>query len=240
MTNTTARQTAGHIGGALVDGASMASALASGAAGLLLGYRLLPADRPHTVRLATAGAIAVVAAIVGDGFAEAALAPLRRRATNAAYPMGRPYTTAAAVPPPPDTLDGALDQVAQATATDAAERAATHAWVLDQGDDFLRASARWRGYPDGTATFYLAPGAVLHYRSTPADYGTDKEFTLLTSDADAPVRVTTLLQLHQVLADRAAGHPAPDDAPADTDLADAPDQPDQPDEVGEPESVTAA
>ena len=124
--------------------------------------------------------------------------------------------------------------------TDAAERAATHAWVLDQGDDFLRASARWRGYPDGTATFYLAPGAVLHYRSTPADYGTDKEFTLLTSDADAPVRVTTLLQLHQVLADRAAGHPAPDDAPADTDLADAPDQPDQPDEVGEPESVTAA
>ncbi len=212
MTNTTARQSAGYIGRALVDGASMATTLASGAAGLLLGYRLLPANRPHTLRLATAGAVAVVAAIVGDGFAEAALAPLLHRTTNAAYLVDSPYTKVDAVLPPPDTIYDTLDQVEQATVADAAERAASSARGLDQGDSFLRASERWRGYPDGTATFYLAPSAVLHYRGTPGHYGMDEEsilqeFTLLTSDADAPVQVTHLLQLQDFLYDRAAGRP---------------------------------
>ncbi|MFF4227427.1 hypothetical protein ACFYZH_31895 [Streptomyces abikoensis] len=203
MTNIAARRTRIRITEALVDGVSLAGSLLVGAFGTYAAYRLAPATWTGDARLLLAGAAAVVAAISTGDFVESLLAPARRflRAQTTAV------STSTKDSVPPDTLGIALAQAVAATETDAARRAAFGAHVLDDGDGYLGAASRWRGYEDGEATFYLAPGLVLHYRGVPKAYGTAKEFTLLTSDADEPVAITSLAQLRHHLAARAAGLP---------------------------------
>ncbi|MGI5532524.1 hypothetical protein ACQEVX_35685 [Streptomyces syringium] len=198
----TLRQTATAVASSMIEGASMAAALIGGAAGAYLGYQLAPADWSDGARIAFAGAVAVVGAVAIDGLAELVLAPMRRlMRTRSPLPSTRP-----SAPAPAATLDEALAQAVTATEEDAARRAASAAFRIDDGDNFLRSEDRWRGYEDGEASFYLAPGVVLHHRAERGEY--KHHFTLLTGDGEMPVAITGMEQIRHHLAARAAGLPA--------------------------------
>ncbi|WNI27325.1 hypothetical protein [Streptomyces sp. ITFR-16] len=212
----TLRQTANTVANSMIEGASMASALIGGAAGAYLGYELAPASWSDGTRILLAGAVAVVGAVAIDGLAELVLVPLRRlmRTTS---PL---RTTRASAPAPAATLDEALAQVVTATEEDAARRAANASFRIDDGDNFLRDQDRWRGYEDGEASFYLAPGVVLHHRAEREEY--KHHFTLLTGDGEQPVAITGMEQIRHQLAARAAGLPTvPVTADGDVDGAKA-------------------
>ncbi|MCX0241849.1 hypothetical protein [Streptomyces drozdowiczii] len=198
----TLRQTATTVANAMIEGASMASALIGGAAGAYLGYQLTPATWADGIRILLAGAVAVVGAVAIDGLAELALAPLRRLMRDRS-PLP---STRRSAPAPAATLDAALAQVITATEEDAARRAANASHRVDDGDNFLNDASRWRGYEDGEATFYLAPGVVLHHRAERSEY--KHHFTLLTGDGEEPVVITGMEQIRHHLAARAAGLPA--------------------------------
>ncbi|MFJ3176282.1 hypothetical protein ACIPJK_36705 [Streptomyces roseus] len=199
----TLRQTANTVANSMIEGASMASALIGGAAGAYLGYQLAPTAWSDGARIAFAGAVAVVGAVAIDGFAELVLAPMRRLMRRTPFSVTR-----TSAPAPADNLDDALAQVATATEADAAHRAASAAFRIDQGDNFLRDEDRWRGYEDGEASFYLAPGVWLHHRAEMGKYGREHHFTLLTGDGEQPVAITGMEQIRHHLAARAAGLPA--------------------------------
>ncbi|MFE6903882.1 hypothetical protein ACFVFJ_44890 [Streptomyces sp. NPDC057717] len=207
----TLRQAANTVAGTMVEGASMAAALIGGAGGAYLGYQLAPASWPDGLRIAAAGAIAVLGAVAIDGLAEIVLAPMRRL-------MWKNRSTAstgrASAPSPAGTLGDALAQVATATEDDAAHHAAAAAaaFRIDEGANFLRDEDRWRGYEDGEASFYVAPGVWLHHRSEQTRYGCGHHFTLLTADSDQPVTITGVDQICHHLAARAAGFPVSEPA----------------------------
>ncbi|MFG2600725.1 hypothetical protein [Streptomyces sp. NPDC048462] len=211
----TLRQTATTVASSMIEGASMATALIGGAAGAYLGYQLAPADWSDGTRIAFAGAVAVVGAVAIDGLAELALVPLRRlMRTRSPLP-----STRRSGPAPAATLDEALAQVVTATEEDAAHRAASASLRIDDGDNFLRSEDRWRGYEDGEASFYLAPGVVLHHRTERSKYGhREPRFTLLTGDGEQPVAITGMEEIRHQLAARAAGLPA---VPATVDTEDS-------------------
>ncbi|WP_331722612.1 hypothetical protein [Streptomyces sp. NBC_00122] len=198
----TLRQTANSVANTMIEGVSMTSALIGGAAGAYLGYQLAPVAWSDDSRIAFAGAVAVVGALAIDGLTELVLAPLRRlMRTRSPLP-----STRRSAPAPAATLDEALAQVTAATEEDAAHRAAGAAIRIDESDNFLGDENRWRGYEDGEATFYLAPGVVLHHRAERSEY--KHHFTLLTGDGEQPVRITGMEQIRHHLAARAAGLPA--------------------------------
>ncbi|MGA4953741.1 hypothetical protein [Streptomyces lydicamycinicus] len=187
--------------------ADMSTVLIGGAIGAWAGYTYYPDTWSGDWRLAATGAIAVIAAVAINDFADLILSPVRRLLSQAR--RGLPHSQA------PATLDEGLAQVAAATENDAATRAASASWRIDQGEQLLRDEDRWRGYEDGEATFFLAPGVWLHYRNQQNKYGNlEPRFTLLTGDGDQPVPITGMEQIRHQLAARAAGLPA---APATTD-----------------------
>ncbi|MFE3995165.1 hypothetical protein ACFXPW_26220 [Streptomyces goshikiensis] len=208
------RQTATAVANSMIESASMASALIGGAAGAYLGYQLAPAAWTDGTRILFAGAVAVVGAVAIDGLAELLIAPLRRL-MRARSPL--PITRRSA-PAPAATLEEGLAQVVTATEEDAAHRAANASHRIDDSDNFLSDQSRWRGYEDGEATFYLAPGVVLHHRAERSAY--KHHFTLLTGDGEQPVVITGMEQIRHRLAARAAGLPAvPVTADGDVDGA---------------------
>lgn len=194
------------VADAVTEGLDMGTVVTGGAIGAWAGYTYSPGTWSGDWRLAFAGAVAVVTAIAVNGMADLVLAPARRR-LNTARGTARPATSRTA-PGAPATLDEGLAQVTAATEDDAAARAASAAWRIDQGEGFLRGKNRWRGYEDATASFYLAPGVWLHYRTETDKYGHhEPHFTLLTGDDDQPVPVTGMEQIRHHLAARAAGLP---------------------------------
>lgn len=203
------RQVATTVASSMIDGASMVAALIGGATGAYLGYQITPTSWADSLRITAAGAVAVFGAIAVDGLAEHALTPLRRMTRIPFVP------TRQSAPAPAATLDEALAQVITATEDDAAHRAANGAFRIDDGDTFLRDASRWRGYENGEASFYLAPGVVLHHRAERDAY--KHLFTLLTGDGEQPVAITGMEQIRHHLAARAAGLPA---APVTTDTED--------------------
>ncbi|MEU6680922.1 hypothetical protein [Streptomyces sp. NPDC046925] len=212
------RQTAITVAHTVIDGASTAAALIGGAAGASIGYQIAPASWSDAARIGFAGAAAVVGAVAIDGLAELVLAPLRRlMRTRSPLP-----STRRSAPAPAATLDEALAQVVVATEEDAAHRAASASFRIDDGDNFLRSEDRWRGYEDGEASFYLAPGVVLQHRTEKSKYGhREPRFTLLTGDGEQPVAITGMEQIRHHLAARAAGLPA---APATAATEDGDDE----------------
>ncbi|MEW2527554.1 hypothetical protein [Streptomyces sp. NPDC047071] len=190
---------------AAAEGLDMASALAGGGLGAWAGYTNSPESWSGDWRLAFAGGFAVVAAAAVNSLAELFLKPLRRllgRARSTTRSRGGGHTA----PGAPATLDEGLAQVVAGTEDDAAVRAASAAWRVDQGENFLRDVDRWRGYEDGEASFYLAPGVWLHYRSEKDRYGNaEPRFTLLTGDGDQAVAISGMEQIRHHLAARAAG-----------------------------------
>ncbi len=201
------RRTTLAIADAVTEGLDMGTVVIGGAIGAWAGYTYSPDTWSGDWRLAVAGGAAVVSAVAVNGMADLFLTPLRQL-LNKARSATRSQASGHAAPSAPTTLTEGLAQVAAATEDDAAARAASAAWHIDQGENFLRDEDRWRGYEDGEATYYLAPGLWLHYRSETNKYGnTEPRFTLLTGDADQPVAITGMAQLRHHLAARATGLP---------------------------------
>ncbi|MFJ9412459.1 hypothetical protein [Streptomyces sp. NPDC101393] len=189
------------------EAVDMSTMLIGGALGAWVGYTCYPDTWSGDWRLAATGAIAVIAAVAISDVADLILTPVRRLLAQARG--AQPRVQAA------NTLEEGLEQVVDATENDAASRAASDAWGIDQGDGFLRTEDRWRGYEDATASFFLAPGVWLHYCTEKNEYGRDAaRFTLLTGDSEAPVTITGMEQIRHHLAARAAGLPV---APAATE-----------------------
>ncbi|MFJ2745357.1 hypothetical protein ACIO3O_37505 [Streptomyces sp. NPDC087440] len=199
------------VAGAVTEGLDTVTAVIGGAAGAWAAYTHTPAAWPVDGRLALAGGVAVVAPVAVNSLADVFLTPMRRRVAKA-HRTARPATDRRpGMPvrvPVPDTLAGAVAQVAAATGTDAAVRAAADAWNLDRSEGFLRNEDRWRGYEDGTASFFLAPGVWLVYRAVQGRFGRNSEYVLLTGDGEEPVPVTYVEEIRHQLAARAAGLPA--------------------------------
>ncbi|MCX5207599.1 hypothetical protein OG897_40120 [Streptomyces sp. NBC_00237] len=195
------------VADAVTGGLDTVTAVIGGAAGAWAAYTHTPATWPTDGRLALAGGVAVVSAVAANSLADLFLAPLRRRVVTARG-IARPAISQRPGVPVPDTLPESLAQVAAATGADAAVRAATDAWNLDRSEGFLRNEDRWRGYEDGTASYFLAPGVWLVYRAVPNQFGRASEYTLLTGDGEEPVPVTYMEEIRHQLAARAAGLPA--------------------------------
>ncbi|WP_055606679.1 hypothetical protein [Streptomyces prasinus] len=197
------------VADAATEGLDMVTVVIGGAIGAWAGYTYSPDTWSGDWRLAFAGGAAVVAAVAVNSLAELFLTPLRRLLTKARSTAQPTTTRRRTAPAAPATLSEGLAQVATATENDAASRAASDAWGIDQGDGFLRAEDRWRGYEDATASFFLAPGVWLHYRTEKNEYGRNAaRFTLLTGDGDQPVPITHVEQIRHRLAARATGLPA--------------------------------
>ncbi|MYS40652.1 hypothetical protein GTY23_05215 [Streptomyces sp. SID5998] len=209
------------VADAATEGLDMVTVVIGGAIGAWAGYTYSPDTWSGDWRLAFAGGVAVVAAVAVNSLAELFLTPLRRLLTKARSTVQPTTTRRRTAPAAPATLSEGLAQVAAATENDAASRAASDAWQLDQGDGFLRTEDRWRGYEDATASFFLAPSVWLHYRTEKNEYGRDAaRFTLLTGDGDQPVPITHVEQIRHRLAARAAGLPATPAADAAEDQGD--------------------
>ncbi|MEU7592553.1 hypothetical protein AB0B79_05880 [Streptomyces sp. NPDC039022] len=208
------------VADAATGGLDMVIVVFGGVLGAWAGYTCSPGTWSGDWRLAFAGGVAVVAAGAAGGMADLVLTPLRCLLTTARS-AGRPTTTRTA----PATLAEGLAQAAAATGKDAASRAAADAWGIDQSQGYLRDEDRWRGYEDGTAAVFLAPGVWLHYRSEKTEHGHLKSrFTLLTGDGDQPVPITSVEEIRHQLAARAAGlpaTPATDDTENHSDVLDA-------------------
>ncbi|MGW8780187.1 hypothetical protein ACWGNM_19315 [Streptomyces sp. NPDC055796] len=193
---------------ALLDGADMVTMLAGAASGAVAGYTYYPATFDADLRLAATGAVALGGTFLFTTVADAVLAPLRRRFAQAdvAEMRAAAQTRAAeargvAVP---SGLSEAVDQVAAAAEDDAARRAAQAAYRIDLSEQLLSNPGRWRGYINGEATYYLAPGTVLHYSREENERGiAEHRYTLLTADDPTPVPVTNVRDILEDLVPRA-------------------------------------
>ncbi|MFC8765097.1 hypothetical protein ACFUAG_30875 [Streptomyces sp. NPDC057193] len=188
---------------ALLDGADMVTMLAGAVSGAMAGYTYYPATFDADLRLAAAGAVALGGALVFTTVADAMLAPLRRRFAQADAAEMRAAAKSRGVALP-SGLSEAVHQVAAAAKDDAARRAAQAAYRIDLSDQLLSNPGRWRGYTTGEATYYLAPGTVLHYSREEDERGiAEPRYTLLTADDPTPVSVTNVRDILEDLAPRA-------------------------------------
>jgi hypothetical protein len=193
---------------ALLDGADMVTMLAGAASGAVAGYTHYPAAFDADLRLAATGAAALGGALVFTTVADAVLAPLRRRIAQADVADMRAAAVARAAEARgvavPGGLTEALDQVTAAAEDDAARRAAEAAYRIDLSNMLLTNPGRWRGYTNGEATFYLAPGTVLHYRREETERGTpEHRYTLLAAHDPTPVPITNVRDILEDLSPRA-------------------------------------
>ncbi|MFJ3817795.1 hypothetical protein [Streptomyces sp. NPDC090056] len=183
---------------ALTDAADAVTMLAGAATGAWAGYTYVPAGLDTVLHLPFTGAAALAGAFAVNAAADLALAPARRFAQNI---PAHAHTQEQGVVP--GDLDEALGQIAVATEDDAARRAAQAAYRIDLSKGLLSNAARWRGYTTGEATFYLAPGAVLHHHREEDQYGVLlHHYLLLTAEDPTPVPITNVAQLHEDLASR--------------------------------------
>lgn len=192
-----------EFAGALLSTGSVATSLAIGVAAVHAAWTLAPTNWFGDLRIIVAGALCVAVAAGTESLLGIILDPLRRRlwaaSTSTAVRAVRP------TPPVAETQEEGLAQITAATETDSAHRAAIASWSLDHGALF-NSEDRWRGYANGEATFYVAPGVVLHYRLEDGRLALP-EFTLLTSDADDPVDVLTVRDVLQYLVSRKKAAP---------------------------------
>ncbi|MFF6888655.1 hypothetical protein ACFY9F_36390 [Streptomyces sp. NPDC012421] len=187
---------------ALTEAADTVTMLAGAATGAWTGYTYVPSGLDAALHLPYTGAAALAGALVFAAAADQVLIPVRRRLAPST-PLYPPATGARGAAMPGD-LDEALGQIGAATETDAAHRAAQAAYRIDLSKTLLSNPDRWRGYTNGDATFYLAPGAVLHHSREEDEYGVPQHhYVLLTAEDSTPVPITNIGQIHQDLALRA-------------------------------------
>ncbi|MFJ4343158.1 hypothetical protein [Streptomyces sp. NPDC088915] len=193
--NTFVRRTAA----ALTEAADAVALVAGAATGAWAGYTYVPAGLDAALHLPFTGAAALAGAFAVNAAADLILAPARRFAQGfPAYAYDQEHGSV------PGDLDEALGQVAVATEDDAARRAAQGAFRIDLSKGLLSNAERWRGYTNADASFYLAPGAVLHHHREEDQYGVlQHHYLLLTAEDPTPVPITNVQQLHHELALRA-------------------------------------
>ncbi|MEV7675873.1 hypothetical protein [Streptomyces sp. NPDC088752] len=178
---------------ALTDAADAVTLVAGAATGAWAGYTYVPTNLDTALHLPFTGAAALAGAFAVNAAADLLLTPAHRFAHGIpAYAYDQEHGAV------PGDLDEALDQVAVATEDDAARRAAQAAYRIDLSKSLLSNTARWRGYTTGEATFYLAPGAVLHHHQEEDQYGVlQHHYLLLTAEDPTPVPITNVAQLHE-------------------------------------------
>ncbi|MFB7341211.1 hypothetical protein ACFCZ6_14235 [Streptomyces hydrogenans] len=190
----------------LMESIDVVGMVAGAAAGAILGFTYSPATLPDTLLLPVTGITALLGAIGTSTALDLALAPVRRRLTQARY---TDPTTPATVP---GTLPEALAEISQATEHDAAARAAQAAYRIDNARSELRSEERWRGYETGEASYYVAPGVHLYYRANKDQHGYPRHsFTLLTGDSPEETPIEGLGEIHECLLQRTKAlvtHPA--------------------------------
>ncbi|MEU2462364.1 hypothetical protein ABZ604_32885 [Streptomyces sp. NPDC012473] len=198
------RQITKEFASALLSTGSVATSLAIGVTTTQAAWTLTPAPWFGDLRIIAAGALCLAVAAGTESLLEIILVPLRR----SLWPTSTttPVTAVTPTPPVAETQEEGLAQITAATEADSAHRAAIASWTLDHGALF-NSEDRWRGYATGEATFYIAPGVVLHYRLA-GGHLSEPEFTLLTGNADDPVDVVTVRDVLQYLINqrKAAAH----------------------------------
>ncbi|MGR3939557.1 hypothetical protein [Streptomyces sp. BRA346] len=197
----TVGQSARELGGAAIEGVSTVTMMAAAGVGGWIGYDAAP-DTWDGWQAVVAGLGGVAIARAVEELAEPVMRPLRRLTAHRHTSPATPHSTVEAGDPiPPMSVRDAIDQVAQAACADAASRAAFDASRIDRGSVLLTTPDRWQGHPDGTATCHLAPGAMLHYWRDPEDnsHYPRSTYTFVHSAADAPIEVTAMRQLRELL-----------------------------------------
>ncbi|MFE9913043.1 hypothetical protein [Streptomyces clavifer] len=191
------RPLTGQFADAALDTASLATSLTVGVATAYTAWdTLTPAHWFGDLRIIAAAAVCVITTATAESLLGIVLRPVRR----SLWDSTRPVLAVKALPPIAATADECRTQIADAAAVDAAHRAANMSHTIDHGQ-LLNHPDRWHGYEDGDATFYLAPGVILHfaYRQTPYSRG---EFTLLTSDGDEQLEIRAISDVHRHLTSR--------------------------------------
>ncbi|MGW6557584.1 hypothetical protein [Streptomyces hydrogenans] len=182
----------------VVESTDIVGMVAGAGAGAVLGFTYSPAGLPDALLLPVTGITALLGALGTSTALDLALAPVRRRLTQARY---TDRTTPATVP---GTLPEALAEISRATEHDAAARAAQAAYRIDTARSELRSEERWRGYETGEASYYLAPGVHLYYRPAKNQQGYPRHtYTLLTGDSPEETPVEGLGEIREYLLQRA-------------------------------------
>ncbi|MGW5353417.1 hypothetical protein ACWERV_23260 [Streptomyces sp. NPDC004031] len=199
------------LGASLTELALTSITAASAGLGGYIGFAAAPDSWATGRRAAVAGIAAVTFAVGLEDLLDDVVTPLRRLTST--HPTARYGTESVA---PPATAYEGLARLRETACADSAHRAALDAYRIDHGRVLLTDGTRWQGYPDGTAVFYLAPGAYLRcWRDSKTDSATPSVvFTFITGRSDNPVGVTDIQQLQGLMADYTA-HTAD---PAETGL----------------------
>ncbi|WP_086669880.1 hypothetical protein [Streptomyces albovinaceus] len=169
---------------------------------------VITTERFGSLRLIVAFALFLLTAMIAERVLFLLLRPLHRP-----LEMARPASGAGTARALPSTTEAALTAVSEAAAKDAAFRAALDSCIIDDSK-YLDTADRWRGYPAGDATLYLAPGTVLHcHRDGNSSF---LSYTLHSSASSTPVAISNISAIWAHLS-RQVENPAQgvDDVPAD-------------------------
>ncbi|WP_037904994.1 hypothetical protein [Actinacidiphila yeochonensis] len=212
------RRIARAIGASLTElGINALTWIGAGVGGYI-GFGAAPGSWATGWKAALAGIGALAFAVGFEDLLDDVVAPLRRLTDT--RPAGSRYSTAPELADAPATAHEGLTRLREAACADSASRAASDSYRIDRGQVLLTEAGRWQGYPDGTASFQLAPGAYLRYWRDSKSDGTTPGvvFTFVTGEADKPVHVTDVQQLQGLLADYAGRTLAGENVATDTGL----------------------
>lgn len=179
-----------HLVTGLLDSLGTALCLFVGAMGAVIAYHHSD-PVPGVWRHALVGAVAVVAAIVGDHAAQQLLAPV--------YRWSRRDDFASAQDPASRDPEALLARLLDGGNEDTA---ASRAHQLDRGGVWLTDARAWQAHRDG-ASMHLAQGARLIWRADASPYA-GEEFAVAMSDSPLDVVVKTTGDLHRVLTEHIA------------------------------------
>ncbi|WP_327713226.1 hypothetical protein OG912_38550 (plasmid) [Streptomyces sp. NBC_00464] len=180
----------------LIDTLTSIGGIAAGtAAGRWAHQRTSDLHSP-TARLSAATVVGLTAALLADGLINGLVTPLRRKIDT---------------PRRPSEVSGDVRaEVARSACNDAAFTASFRWTVGDtESKGYLKSRDLWRGYEDGTATYYLSPGTYLRFQPAHHELGTKhsvgwtNQFTL--ESAEGTTAITGAAHLLEMLSAEVAG-----------------------------------
>ncbi|MEU6631760.1 hypothetical protein ABZ905_26285 [Streptomyces parvus] len=151
---------------------------------------VITAERFGSLRVIVAVALFLLTAMITERILFLLLHPLHRPLQTV-----RPHGGTGTTRDLPPTTQAALTEISEAVVKDAAFRAALDSCIIDHSK-YLDTADRWRGYPAGDATLYLAPGTVLHcHRGGSSSF---PSYTLYSSTSSTPVAINNIsaIQAH--------------------------------------------
>jgi hypothetical protein len=227
----------------LEDAVPVSAALLAGAVAMAGSRERLPIQDSRLRTMVAAG-VGVAAGAVADALLNSIPSP-----GSSSYTVPSLYGDASTGWPVPQDGEEARRQLTKAITEGAAPRAATHSHLLDPsfGMHYLGATGRWKGYPDGSAVFFVGPGLFLQCTFSERVYSPLATFTLIWSDGREPVEIRSLEQLRALIdaEPAAAAAAAAADSGAESgseagDFAAAPDVEDAAQDPGQDEAEAEA